>query len=265
MTTATIYYFSATGNCLAFARQLAQRTGAAPIPMTRVLAGEAVPAAGKVALVFPTYAYGVPRTVLEFLARVELQPGAYLLAVTSCAGIPAGVLRELDGALRRRGHRLAAGFVVRDPSSSLTTSERDPMQRVMIALTRGRLPGTSQERIEEIAAAFRDGAARRLEGSGRLANLAGRLFHRLSGLAFPTLDRNFWTTDACTGCGTCARLCPRGNIRLADGRPRWGGDCEVCHACIQWCARSAIQFKDLTAGRPRYRNGAVSLRLMLER
>ncbi len=264
MTTATVYYYSATGNSLAFARELARRTDAVLVPVTRALAGDAPAASGKVAFVFPTYAYGLPRTVLEFAGKVELPPDAYLLAVTSCAGIPADALHELDRALRGRGRRLHAGFAVRSPSSSLTATEDDWMQRVMVALTRGRTPKPGQDRLDEIAEYLRTASPHPPEGNGVLTNLVGRLFHRLSGIAFPTLDQHFWTTAACTGCGTCTQLCPRRNIELVDGRPRWGGDCDVCHACIQWCARSAIQFKDLTANRPRYRNPAVTVKQLLQ-
>jgi ferredoxin len=262
MTKATVYYFSATGNSYTLARALAARTGAALVPMTRVRAGE-TRAAERVALVFPTYAWGLPRTVEELVARLELPPGAHVMGVTSCAGIPAGTLHALDRALRRRGHRLQAGFAVRDPSSSLISRPDDWMQRVMIRLCGGRFPRPSRARLDELADHLRTGAAHRLEGSGWLANQVGRLFHRLSGIAFPTLDQHFWTTDACTGCGTCVQLCPRKNIQLVDGKPRFGGDCDVCHACIQWCARSALQFKDLTAARPRYRNPEVKVKELM--
>ena len=38
-------------------------------------------------------------------------------------------------------------------------------------------------------------------------------------------DRAFTVSDACIGCGQCARLCPTNNITLREGKPVWGGDC----------------------------------------
>lgn len=43
----------------------------------------------------------------------------------------------------------------------------------------------------------------------------------------------------------------------------WGTDCEMCHACIQWCPQEAIQFADRTQDKPRYRNSEVSVSDML--
>jgi ferredoxin len=48
------------------------------------------------------------------------------------------------------------------------------------------------------------------------------------------------TSDACTGCGQCVKLCPTGNIRREDGRIRFGWDCMWCMRCIYACPQRAI-------------------------
>jgi ferredoxin len=63
----------------------------------------------------------------------------------------------------------------------------------------------------------------------------------------------------CTGCGTCARVCPIGAIRMvksASGeRPHVNLDiCTVCEACMTFCPmksdpnRKAKALKDLDGG-----------------
>jgi flavodoxin/NAD-dependent dihydropyrimidine dehydrogenase PreA subunit len=48
--------------------------------------------------------------------------------------------------------------------------------------------------------------------------------------------------DRCKGCGTCVRSCPKGNIRLENGRhPAWGRQCVLCLACEVKCPRNAIR------------------------
>jgi ferredoxin len=54
------------------------------------------------------------------------------------------------------------------------------------------------------------------------------------------LDKSFAANERCTGCGTCAEVCPAGNIKLEDGRPVWLGHCENCLACFNWCPKKAI-------------------------
>jgi len=53
-------------------------------------------------------------------------------------------------------------------------------------------------------------------------------------------DCAFRVSDACDGCGTCARVCPVQNIALADGKPAWLHRCENCLACYNLCPRRAI-------------------------
>jgi MinD superfamily P-loop ATPase len=58
-------------------------------------------------------------------------------------------------------------------------------------------------------------------------------------------------------CGTCARVCPKHNIVLKDSSPKFGGNCERCTACIQWCPAKAIDYKDVTQTRKQYRHPNV--------
>ena len=64
--------------------------------------------------------------------------------------------------------------------------------------------------------------------------------------------KDFYATDACIGCGLCAKLCVCGNIRIENGRPVWGKDCTHCMACICRCPKNAIEYGDKSQGKPRY-------------
>lgn len=51
------------------------------------------------------------------------------------------------------------------------------------------------------------------------------------------------TTDACTGCGKCAAVCPMGSIDPQNCRQMLG-ICIKCQACIQACPEGARYFDD---------------------
>jgi MinD superfamily P-loop ATPase len=71
---------------------------------------------------------------------------------------------------------------------------------------------------------------------------------------FGEMAADFHCDDKCALCGKCVKVCPLGNIHIEDGKVKWGGACEQCMACIQWCPSEAINFADKTAKRKRYRH-----------
>jgi ferredoxin len=72
-------------------------------------------------------------------------------------------------------------------------------------------------------------------------------------------DLHFSVTPSCNGCMTCAKVCPANNIEMADSRPEFLHKCEHCLACLQNCPEAAIDYKNKTQGKPRYRHFAISL------
>ncbi len=48
----------------------------------------------------------------------------------------------------------------------------------------------------------------------------------------------FTASDACIGCGQCAKRCPMNNVTLKDGKPVWGKNCTHCMACICYCPKA---------------------------
>ncbi|HTG00957.1 MAG TPA: 4Fe-4S binding protein [Nitrospirota bacterium] len=49
------------------------------------------------------------------------------------------------------------------------------------------------------------------------------------------------TTDKCTGCGTCADVCPPEAIRIENGKAEISIECTDCGACVRVCPEGAIK------------------------
>lgn len=62
----------------------------------------------------------------------------------------------------------------------------------------------------------------------------------------------FTASNACIGCGQCAKRCPMNNVAIKDGKPVWGKNCTHCMACIGYCPVSAIEYGKKSVGQPRY-------------
>jgi MinD superfamily P-loop ATPase len=68
----------------------------------------------------------------------------------------------------------------------------------------------------------------------------------------------FTVDDTCTGCGICARVCPKANVAIESGKPRWDTRCESCLACLHWCPSASIQAGEKTRTHARYHHASVT-------
>lgn len=46
--------------------------------------------------------------------------------------------------------------------------------------------------------------------------------------------------DKCTGCGTCAEVCPNGSITIVDHLPLFNKNCLACGICVAQCPEEAL-------------------------
>ncbi len=67
----------------------------------------------------------------------------------------------------------------------------------------------------------------------------------------------FTVSNACIGCGQCAKRCPTNSITLCGGVPTWGQDFTHCMACICHCPTEAIEYGKKSLGKPRYHFDAL--------
>ena len=254
----TIYYFSATGNSLKLARDVSLALGDCDLVSMAKTGEIPSPSSERIGFVFPVFAWGLPRIVKDFVERLDLGKARYIFAVTTCVAIPGRTLRELADLCKAKGARLHAGFAVGAGRSSLM--RLNTLDKIIIALNRpSKSLRSSEERLGEIVETVRDLKKHAPETSPLLASLFGSMLHGPAMKTFKGMDAQFVVQDACKGCGTCVKVCPRGNVSLASGRPAFAHNCELCHACIHWCPKFAIRHPNFDAHPRQYRNPAVQV------
>ncbi len=251
---ATIYWFSGTGNSLAVAAALAENLADAELVPVAEAVSNPPEAAEIVGIVCPVYAWGPPALVAHFIRKMKVLPGSYIFAVMTCAGSPGGAPLILRRLLQRRGFDLHAAWAVRMPENfpPLGSAPAPGKQAGLIA--------EADKKVAQIAAALQTCPRGHYETSGAFWRLLGRAVHP----AFRSFlrcraDRFFRADSRCNGCGVCAGVCPVQNIEMVDGRPRWKGRCEQCYACFHWCPQQAVQYGRSARVR-RYHHPRISCR-----
>lgn len=244
----TIYYYTGTGNSLEIARSLAEKL---PDSQLRSLAtayreGHLDLEADVVGFVFPVYFFGIPVAFRRLLEKAQWRGGQHVFAVANYGGMPGGALYQTAELIEKNGGLLASGYLVRMPDNYLPIYSA-PSQAVQTrdfdALKR-QIPGMAADIL-----------ARKASG---IEKSKLRIDRYISPLTYPAvykfkeMDRHYWLTEACNGCGICAQTCPFDNIRMAEQKPQWQHQCEMCMRCIHICPQKAIQYKKGTLKKGRY-------------
>ena len=213
--------------------------------------------AGNVGIVFPVYYFGLPHMVRTFVEEgLQVEKDCYVFGVATYGGM-AGVALDLLGKdLAKKGIKLSAAFSVLMPGNCQVLYPPQPEAQQQERFR------DAQEKTAEIIRRVNAREEIPIKKVNILARGIMGIFY--SRLKPQTRARNFYTDDKCTGCGTCARICPAGNITLKDKKPYWGDQCEFCLACMQWCPSEAIQYGNKTQKRGRYHNPAITVKELFQ-
>lgn len=243
-----VLYFSGTGNSRYVAERVAKATGDTAVSLNdrlRLGPGEPFRSARPFVFVSPIYAWRIPKVVDALLrqARFEGAGQAYFLATCGSGGGDAGRYAKklcVDKGLTFMGlqtivmpENYLAMFPVPGPTAAaeiLAAAEPSIHACARAIGAVQPLPALPRKPLDWIKSA-----------------LMNPLFY-----AFCVSAKGFRTTEACTGCGRCARFCPLANISTENGKPLWGKHCTHCMACIARCPEEAIEYGHASEGQPRY-------------
>lgn len=234
-----ILYFTATGNSLYVARQLAdEATELLSIPQL-VKQGRYELEADEIGIVYPIYGQMPPNMVRRFIQKARLK-AAYKFAVLTYGNmqfVAAGIWDEVSRKSGNAFDYITSILMVDNWLPNFDMNEQikidkhipESLERITadIAARKHEIPPT-EERARQLFDRF-------IHDRG-LDPEVGYLMHS---------EDYFVVTDACIGCAVCTEVCPRGNYELTSTGVKTKGDCDFCFACIQNCPQKAIQFAEL--------------------
>ena len=243
-----ILCFSGTGNSKYVAKRIADALGDALVNLNdRIKASDtsSVETGERVIIVTPTYAWRIPRVVRDWLRKTELRGAKNVWFVMTCGseiGNADKYNRELcaEKAISCMG---TAQIVMPENYIAMFSAPQADEAREIVA--------KAEPNIDCVIAS--------IQSNQPFAPTRNNLYDRLmSDPVNPIFYKSFVKADtftaseACIGCGQCAKRCPINNVTLKDGKPVWGKACTHCMACICYCPVSAIEYGKKSVGQPRY-------------
>ena len=299
MSKVEIYYFSATGNSLAVARDLATKLSGDLVSIPALMGREKITTdADAIGLVFPVFFAtndnsGIPLIVQRFIEKMENIGSKYIFAVCTHGGMPGTTMENLRNVIGARGGKLSAGFAVKlaNPPSAVDKLRQFLLKNDLTDVDFQRAKARQQrtfdqwrKKLGEISEYVNARKECGLETRGALSKMIfapllvflikPQFLQRYRILAespdksfndlIPLSDRSFRFDDKCNGCGICSRVCPVCNIEMVDKKPVWQHHCENCLACYVWCPKEAI-YGDIVAYNERFHHPDIKLSDMLRR
>ena len=246
-----VFYFTSTGNSLYVARQLDAEVRSIPQEMKRA---ERHYKADRIGIVCPLFELDLPGYVKDFIRGSAFETDYFYIIVTygmHHGGVAERAQQFLESLGRKADYintiiMLDNAIIVFDMEAQ---RKLDPEKQVDAHIAA--LKADIDARRREIQPAAEE-EKRFYAGFMKMTEEKGHMY------SFPL----YAVTDACVGCGTCTRVCPRGCIRLENGRPAYDyTNCINCMACAHACPQLAIKLACVQEPNPnaRYRNPHVPL------
>ena len=255
MSTNVIYCYSGSGNCLDMAKKIATELGDTDIVMMRYF--PEITDAGKyerVGFVVPCHGGGLPGGVEDYIRAIHISPNAYKFGVIQFAGYMGCGLHKIDDIVGldywcgMSNHCsaiwLMPHYLTVPPTTLKGAQKRSDKTALEVAADIKAMKKSAKKPPKRIINAIES------SGFGDINKLINKMMK---------------VNDKCVGCGQCTRLCPKGNIKLVDGKASIGTNCIGCMACIEYCPNEAINVGKITVKRARFHNSNVTAEDLMQK
>lgn len=245
-----IFYFTATGNSLYVARELAGESGQL-LSIPQIIKDEHLDfEADEIGFVFPDYAASAPLMVREFVSKAHFK-AQYIFSVITFGNFAANVADWWDDFCKEKGlqnHYINTLLMVDNYLPVFDMNEQMKIDK--------KISENLTQIVNDIAS-HREYVSH-VDADDRMKEWLKRLQENHFPMEAERLLR--LNTETCIACGTCAAVCPHGNFRMTDTHAEFSGSCEYCLACVHACPQKALTLERERNPQARFRNENVSLR-----
>lgn len=183
-------------------------------------------------LLFAVHSFNAPAPVFEWVAQLQGEGRRCGVVAVSGAGetiTNTASRREIIAALQLKSFEVIYEEMVRMPNNWMAVPSEEKCKRLLMQMP---------VKCEEIANAIFEQRQRRT--SPYWIDIAITEMGKTEKLFTAKFGQGIKTTEACTGCGLCAKRCCSSNITIKEGKASFGNRCDMCLGCLYGCPHQAL-------------------------
>ncbi len=191
----------------------------------------------EIVLAYPTQFSNMPFMVRDFINKnADIWSGKKVLCMTTMALFSGDGTGCCARVLKKHGARVIGGMQIIMPDSIGDNKLlKKPIE------TSKQMVKDADIRIEKIVEQIKETGRYPQEGLSFFAHLAGLFGQRLWFYNKTTgYSDKVKISDACIGCGLCAKNCPMNNLFIKGGKAVASDKCAMCYRCLNTCPKQAI-------------------------
>ena len=220
-----IFYFSGTGNSQFAAQKIAEVTGDEIVSLNELLKSKmcgAFESHQPFVLVFPTYAWRIPKVAEELLREISFSGSKKAYFVLTCGDDVGNAAYYAEKLCKEKGLDFMGLKTVVMPENYIAMYSA-PEKAEADKIIKRALPG-----IIDAAKLIKEQKPFPREPISVLDKLKSAFVNPVFYKAVVSA-KGFYSTDACTSCGMCVKLCPLKNIKLSDEKTGLGRAVHALH------------------------------------
>ena len=246
-----ILYFSATGNCKYVATRLMQAAEQEMLYIADCVKENRYDFADEtIGIISPTYDWGLPSIVKEFLEKASFQTG-YLYFIATYGTTPGATGYMANKSIQ--GREIDAYYSVRMADTWTPIFDLSTPEKV------AKYTKNTEAEIDAVIQVISERHTNRHMSPHTPAFITEWIVEPIYNNKVRRTS-HFRVEDTCIGCGLCAKKCPVQAIEMRDKKPVWVKDkCVMCLGCLHRCPKFAIQYEDKTKTHGQYTNPNVKV------